>query len=154
MAYGKPQMRPQRSKEGIKPVPQPLTSKVQQGKTGLEGASDDAQPDFGGLPASGNFQPNAGGPSSKGGAAKGAKVGSSHAQRGAKVSHAASKKPIHPGSSGGASVGSIDTMTKLFFHPKGGFGNKAPAGRKSPVGGSGYKDSGARGAPQKVGVSR
>jgi hypothetical protein len=80
--------------------------------------------------------------------------GSGKAKEGAKVSHAPQKKPAHPGSHGGSNTGSIDTMTKLFFHPKGGFDNKAPAGRKSPAGAGGYKDSGAKAAPQKTGVSR
>lgn len=167
MAYGKPQIRPQRSMKKIQPKGTELTEKVQQGKNGLQGANK-MHLEWGGMPSSGNFADNAGdsmrmeGGHSAGqdGAMHGAGgkagySGSAHAEEGTKPSHEQGKKPKHPGSHGGPRTGSIDTMTKLFFHPKGGFDNKGmKATRKSPMGSGGYKDSGPKTGIRVTGVNK
>ena len=154
MAYGKPQVKPRRSMkkiEGVKP-PQPLTAAAQQGKQGTEGASEDAYPDFGRLPASGNFKANASTVPTSGGATKG--FGKAPSAGGKEPSHEATKSPAHPGSHGGARTGSVDTLTKLIFHPKGGFDNKEPDVSRRHGKAPGYKDSGSRTGVHKTGVSR
>ena len=155
-------MRPQRAMKKIQAKPQPLTEKIQNGKTGREGASEDVYPKMGGMPASGNFQKNAGGPPNKGGSSTtgamkgegGTSSSSSHAKEGPRPTHEAVKDPKHPGSHGGPHTGSIDTLTKLFFHPKGGFGNKKdPDTSKRPPYSGGYKDSGPKSGRRITGVS-
>jgi hypothetical protein len=160
MAYGMTKKPPMRSSKPIKASSQPLTSKEQQGRTGTSEASAYAQPNFGKLPSSGNFEKNAGsreastgGPTKGAGASMKPNMGTAPSWDGPNVTHAQQKKPLKPGSHGGPNTGSVDTLTKLFFHPKGGLGNKAPASRKSPPSAPGYKDSGARGGAQKTGVS-
>jgi len=162
MAYGKPQLRPQRSMKRIEPVKPELTQKIQQGKVAWKGASDDIMPKMGGMPSSGNFEKNAGEPSYSGGSkATGEMKGeggknrsSAHAHQGSGPSHEPIKKLLKPGSHGGARTGSVDTLTKLIFHPKGGFDNKEPDTRKSPRGSGGYKDSGPKTGRRVTGVDR
>lgn len=158
-------MRPQRGSEKIKPLSYPETKKIQKGKLGTEGADNFIQPDFGGLPSSGNFQPNAG---MSGGAKGGSAVTSASAMshkggkdsksagpmdRGAAVTHTNSKAPLKPKSPGGANTGSVDTMTKLIFHPKGGLGKTGKS--KGVTGAGGFKESGSRSesARKDAGVS-
>lgn len=62
--------------------------------------------------------------------------------RGQGTMHSSSKAPESPGSPGGSNVGSLDTMTSLFFHPKGGMGKGS--GKKSPQKSGKFKDSGQR----------
>jgi hypothetical protein len=146
----------------IEPVKPELTEKVQQGKVAWKGASDDIMPEMGGMPASGNFEKNAGEPSYSGGSfASGAMKGeggtsksSAHAKQGPGPSHEETKKSLKPGSHGGARTGSVDTLTKLIFHPKGGFDNKELDTRKSPRGSGGYKDSGPKTGRRVTGVNR
>jgi hypothetical protein len=150
MAYGQQQLRPGRSSSKITPPSRPITSRIQQGKTGMEGASEDAKLDFGGMPSSGNMAPSAGSPvAPKGGSTT--KSGGLESKPGATYSHASTKKPLKPGSSGSSNTGSVDTMTKLIFHPKGGMGKGKSA--KTPGSAPGYKDSGSKGSAQKTGVS-
>ena len=160
MAYGTPSVKPKRSMRRIEAKGAKLTTPIQQGKSGVEGADEDAQPNFGRLPASGNFQANAGGSGNEGGSkATGAMKGeggkspsSSHSQPSKGPSHAAVAEPEKPGSHGGAGTGSIDTLTKLIFHPAGGF-DKPSAGAKRPKGAHGYKDSGPSSGRKVTGVS-
>ena len=163
MAYGKSQLRPMRSLEKIKPLQYPETKKIQQGKLGLEGADKNAQMDMGGMPSSGNFQSNAGEKSYPGGSAIGSKSSmkgeggrdskaAGTMDMGSAPRHSATKMPMKPGSSGGPNMGSLDTMTKLIFHPKGNMGSGKHVKQKS---GPGFQDSGARGSPKKFsGVSK
>jgi hypothetical protein len=149
MAYGKTQLRPSRSSEKIKPLDYPETKGIQKGKTGMEGADKHALMDMGGMPSSGNFQSNAGGSSMPGGSAVGSKSSmkgeggtdrhSSKAMPGSMVKHNQTKKPLRAQSKGGSGVNSIDTLTKLIFHPKGGLGYGKPRGQNQK---SGFKDSG------------
>jgi len=155
MAYGQQSLRPKKSDEKIRPVSNPLTEKIQQGKTGTEGADMEAFRNMGRLPSSGNFEPGAGSDLMKGGStASGAMKGeggrdrsSSHAEVIHAPRHSAEKKPLHPGSKGGAGVGSVDTLTKLIFHPNGGLGH---GGSVRPTRSPGYEDSGQKGAPKRL----
>lgn len=111
---------------------------------GLEKAGED----FGDLPENS--------PDLANGGSKEAGKGGSEVIKGApelpKAKGTSSQGPKKPGSSGGAKVGSVAALTKLVFHPKGGLGKAAAA--KKPQGSSGFKDSGAKGPPQKTGASK
>lgn len=149
MAYGKEPLRPGKKSAEIKPAPQPLTKKVQQAEPEYFGAD---MRDFGQMPKTGNFQPNAGmSGGSKGGHSvqgemKGAggkgRSAAGPQDRGPGVSHTSQKEPVAPGSSGGNQTGSLDTLTSLFFHPKGGMGKGKTA--KAPQRSGRFKDSGER----------
>jgi len=150
MAYGKTPLRPGKSAEAIKPLNYPETKKIQKGKLGTQGADHHAQMDMGGMPSSGPMMANAG----MSGGAKGGSYtqgemmgeGGMHSgsagpmDRGMGTMHSPLRKPKMPASKGGPGVNSIDTLTKLIFHPKGDMGSGKHGRAKSA---RGFKDTGS-----------
>jgi hypothetical protein len=157
MAYGKPPMKPRmQSKKFGHAGPagrhQAETEKAQQGKTGIEGSSTVAAPDFGTMPSSGPVEENAGHVESNTHGGSTTKAGTVKKTPGNPAAHAvhnqgAGREPQHPGSHGGPHTGSIDTLTHLFFHPEGGLGvaQKHALGPKQD---GKFKDSGKKGRPE------